>query len=66
MVLLILLVPACAAVALCAVPDAAHALARRIAVAATGIPLAATVWLVTHYDAAAGGYRVGDSAVTRP
>ncbi|MBI3088312.1 MAG: NADH-quinone oxidoreductase subunit M [Candidatus Omnitrophica bacterium] len=56
-VLVILLAPAAAALLLCLVPQHRPDWARRISVLATGIPLGLALWLVGHYDRAAGGYQ---------
>ncbi len=55
--LIILLAPAVGALAVCAVPAGRDALARRIAVAATGISLLGALVMAATYDTALGGYQ---------
>ena len=55
--LIILLAPALGALAVCAVPAGRDALARRIAVAATGISLLGALVVAATYDTALGGYQ---------
>ena len=54
---LILLAPALAALAICAVPAIQQALIRRISVLATGCSLAGALILAMTYNAALGGYQ---------
>ncbi len=57
LLLVILLAPALAALALCAVPQSQTALVRRIAVAATSLSLAGALTALVTYDRTAGGYQ---------